>query len=155
MPNDRADESSHKFRDDESLLLTLQLESSASQRGGCGHTDRAAVRRHLPGNDDDVDPDDHYCDHDDVDGGHIRWKFFRFENNKEKQFNENLFFADRRSYLLEGQRASVKWMSGDGKCCDLSSNQRWQRELDISLSGVRSYHHDSTCDFMCPPLISA
>ena len=62
-----------------------------------------------------------------------------------------IFFADRRSYLLEGQRASVKWMSGDGKCCDLSSNQRWQRELDLSLSGVRSYHHDSTCDFMCPP----
>ena len=56
MPNDRADESSHKFRGDESLLLTLQLESSASQRGGCGHTDRAAVRRHLPGNDDDVVP---------------------------------------------------------------------------------------------------
>ena len=56
MPNDRAGESSHKFRDDESLLLTLQLESSASQRGGCGHTDRAAVRRHLPGNDDDVVP---------------------------------------------------------------------------------------------------
>ena len=60
MPNDEADESSHKFRDDESLLLTLQLESSASQRGGCGHTDCAAVRRHIPGNDDDVDPDDHY-----------------------------------------------------------------------------------------------
>ena len=57
MPNDRADESSHKFRDDESILLTLQLEGSASQRGGCGHTDRAAVRRHLPGNDDnDVVP---------------------------------------------------------------------------------------------------
>ena len=56
MTNDRSGESSHKSRDDESLLLTLQLESSASQRGGCGHTDRAAVRRHLPGNDADVDP---------------------------------------------------------------------------------------------------
>ena len=65
------------------------------------------------------------------------------------------FLADKRSYLLEGQIASVMWMSGDGKCCDLSSNQRWQRELDISLSGVRSYHHDSTCDFMSSPPISA
>ena len=81
---------------------------------------------------------------------------FVLETTKWNSSKKTYFFADRRSYLLEGQRASVKWMSGDGKRCDLSSNQRcWQRRLDLSLSDVRSYHHDSTCDFMCSPLISA
>ena len=80
---------------------------------------------------------------------------FVLETTKWNSSKKTYFFADRRSYLLEGQRASVKWKSGDGKCCDLSSNQRWQRGLDLSLSDVRSYHHDSTCDFMCSPFISA
>ena len=103
MPNDGTDESSQKFRNDESLLLTLQLESSASQRGGCGHTDCAAVRRHVPGNDDDVHPEDHYCDHEDVDRGHIRWKFFRFENIKVKQFKEDLFLQIGGLNCLRGR----------------------------------------------------